>query len=93
MRVEVERGLDKLNAVLPMRQSLNRGAGSKWAKAERETKRLALKHGWVRVEVVPSYDPNPPRMPDGTPIPSQFLRRVLDGFSGKELHSITVKNK
>lgn len=93
MRAEVERGMDKLNAVMPMRQSLNRGAGSEWAKAERETKRLALKHEWVRVEVVPSYDPNPPRLPDGTPIPSKFLRRVLDGFSGEELHLITVENQ
>ncbi|HEX6675490.1 MAG TPA: DNA/RNA non-specific endonuclease, partial [Actinomycetes bacterium] len=74
--VDTERAADMHPQVVPMTPELNRGAGSPWRAAERETVDLAREYGSVRVEVEPVYANDPARLRDGTPIPDTINRRV-----------------
>ena len=88
---EVERSLDVLTNVAPMTPTLNKG--KPWRSAERRTLQFAVREGYVTVEITPIYEPTPPRLTDGTPIPSQFRRMIQSGPTGKVLEDHTFDNK
>jgi hypothetical protein len=87
----VERALDVLTNVVPMTPALNQGTA--WRAAEARTAQLALEHGYVTVTVTPIYDEPPPRLSDGTPIPSQFRRTVVSGTTGEVLDDQPFDNR
>jgi DNA/RNA endonuclease G (NUC1) len=88
---EVERSLDVLTNVAPMKPLLNKG--SAWRSAETRTAQHAAREGYVEVEITPIYDSIPPRLSDGTPIPSQFRRVIKSGLTGNILEDIRFDNK
>ncbi len=88
---EVERSLDVLTNIAPMTPTLNKG--KLWRAAERRTLQLAVREGYVTVEVTPIYDASPPRLSDETPIPRQFRRMIKSGPTGKVLEDHTFDNK
>ena len=51
---------------------------SGWQKGHlaKKTMKWANEYGGVEVKVEPVYEPNPPRLRDGTPIPKGITRRV-----------------
>ena len=72
--------------VVPMTVELNRQVidptgkrvNSEWRSVEARTvNEWAPKYGHVEVEITPIYDPNPPRLSDGTPIPSSIHKVIL----------------
>lgn len=89
---DAERAADYMENVVPMHPDLNRGEGSPWRTAEEETIRLADEHGNVTVEVTPIYDANPPRLPNGTPIPKAIHRKVVTP-DGQVLQDQTFLNR
>jgi hypothetical protein len=90
--IDAELAADQMPNIVPMHPNLNRGEGSPWRAAEAETIRLADKYGSVTVEVTPVYDTNPPRLPNGTPIPKEINRKVI-APDGKVLLDISYPNK
>ncbi len=89
--VDAELAADQMPNIVPMHPNLNRGEGSLWRAAEVETVRLADKYGTVTVEVTPVYEANPPRLPNGTPIPKEIHRKVI-APDGKILLDISYSN-
>lgn len=89
---ETERAVDQWTGVVPMHPNLNRGAGSPWRASEQRAIDLAQQHGSVMVRNEPIYDANPPRLPDGTPIP-RAVRRTITAPDGTVLEDITHLNR
>jgi DNA/RNA endonuclease G (NUC1) len=89
--IATERAVDHWTTVVPMSPELNRGAGSPWRASERAAVNLARQNGSVVVEVQPSYEVNPPRLSDGTPIPKE-ITRTIKTLDGRVLQSQTFVN-
>jgi hypothetical protein len=89
--IDVERSADHWTVVVPMSPELNHGAGSPWRASEQRAVGLAREHGSVVVEVRPTYEANPPRLSDGTPIPKE-ISRTIKSTDGRVLHSRTFSN-
>jgi Domain of unknown function (DUF4157)/DNA/RNA non-specific endonuclease len=89
---DAERAADSHATTVPMAPNLNRGAGSPWRASEARTFDYAQQFGTVKVEVKPMYDANPPRLPDGTPIPKAIRRRVTKS-NGDLLEDATYLNR
>jgi DNA/RNA endonuclease G (NUC1) len=72
---EAEEAADLMTNVVPQTPASNRGAGSTWRAAERRVVDLAADRGEpITVVIEPHYDPIPPRLPNGAPIPFEFRR-------------------
>ena len=89
--LKVERSMDVLTNVVPMKKSLNQGAA--WRSAETRTAKFAIQEGYVTVEVIPIYDEKPPRLRDGTPVPAKVRRIIKSGPTGRLMEDLTFDNK
>jgi endonuclease G len=75
---EAERAADLFTNIAPQLPGLNRLAGSTWRDSERWVMAEALRRDEpLSVEIVPQYAEDPPTLSDGTPIPFEFVRRVM----------------
>lgn len=89
---KAEKAADLFTNVTPMKPELNRGPGSPWRASENKTMQWAKEHGSVDLRVEPIFDADPPRLPDGTPIPKAIRRSVM-APDGTVLEDVSFLNK
>lgn len=69
----VEQDADMTTNVNPQDPHFNQHGA--WRQAEREANALAVQHGEIEVQIEPVLAPDPPRLPNGEPIPEGYIRR------------------
>jgi DNA/RNA endonuclease G (NUC1) len=83
--------LNHMTNIVPMSPALNRGENTPWRAAENRMFELAQEHGGVRVYMKPIYEHDPPRLPNGIPIPKSIIRRTYK-LNGERLREESFEN-